>query len=435
MIQRTFQYHGPESLREIADWLDERNRTDNSVGDAVADIIADVATRGDEAIVHYTRRFDCPDFMPEMIAVDPERLEAALDELPEEDVEIIIEAAENIAAFHEEQVEKSWMTTRHDGAVLGQLVRPVRGAGLYVPGGQGGETPLVSSLLMTAIPAQVAGVDEICVVSPPRADGTLNPYILGTAALLGLQQVFAVGSAWAIAALAHGSASIPQVDVVAGPGNIFVTEAKRQLIGRIGIDMIAGPSEIAILADETATPAWLAADLLSQAEHDPLAAAVLVTTDAALGERTMAELTAQLEALPRNSIARECLECFGAVIVVEDLAAGLEVVDLLAPEHLELCVDDPWPLLGSIRNAGAIFMGHHCPEPVGDYFAGPNHVLPTMGTARFSQALSVETFTKKASIIATPPSYLDAHGAKIARLARLEGLEAHARSAECRRED
>jgi histidinol dehydrogenase len=285
---------------------------------------------------------------------------------------------------------------------------------------------------MNAIPAQVAGVARIAAVSPPRKDGSLNPYILAAASLLGITEIYRTGSAWAIAALAYGTETIAPVDVLAGPGNIFVTTAKRLLVGQVGIDMIAGPSEIVILADQTAPPAWLAADLLSQAEHDPQAASILVTDSPEVAQATLKELAEQLERLPRSEIARKALADWGAVVVVPGLKEGIELVNLLAPEHLELAIADGWSVLGEIRHAGAIFLGCGCPEPVGDYFAGPNHVLPTMGNARFSSALSVETFTKKSSLIAAPPAYARRHGAKIARLARLEGLEAHARSVECR---
>jgi histidinol dehydrogenase len=304
--------------------------------------------------------------------------------------------------------------------------------GLYVPGGQGGETPLISSLIMNAVPAQVAGVESIAVTSPPRKDGTLNPYILATAALLGLDEIHLTGSAWAIAALAFGTKTIAPCDVLAGPGNIFVATAKSQLIGQVGIDMVAGPSEIVILADKSANPAWLAADMLSQAEHDPLAASILVTPDTDLAAKVREELDTQCAALPRCDIAAKSLEDWGGIVTVPDMTAGTELVNLLAPEHLELAVSDPWAMLGSIRHAGAVFMGHNSPEPVGDYFAGPNHVLPTLRTVRFSSALSVQNFCKKSSVIAASPSYVAEHGDKIARLARLEGLEAHARSVEQR---
>ncbi len=421
-----------EDFSALQKKLKERETPDQKVEDQVKAVLADVAQRGDAALAEYTRRFDCPDFTEAMLRVPQADIDAALEQIPARDLEILREAADNIRRFHESQKQKSWFTTSPDGTILGQMVRPVDSVGLYVPGGQGGETPLVSSMLMNAIPAQVAGVERIAAVSPPRRDGTLNPDILAAAALLGITEVHRTGSAWAIAALAKGTATIAPVDVIAGPGNIFVTTAKRLLVGQVGIDMIAGPSEIVILADQTAPAAWLAADLLSQAEHDPLAAAILVTDSQELAQAVRAELTTQLERLPRNQIARKALADWGAIALVEDMRHGLDVVNMLAPEHLELAVADPWSIVGSVRHAGAVFMGCSCPEPVGDYFAGPNHVLPTLGTARFSSALSVETFTKKSSLIATPPAYARKHGDKIARLARLEGLEAHARSVECR---
>jgi len=333
-----------------------------------------------------------------------------------------------VREFHQQQVQRSWFQTKPDGTILGQMLRPVERVGLYVPGGQGGTTPLISSMIMNAVPAQVAGVDAVAAVSPPRSDGSLDPYLLATAALLDISQVYRLGSAWAIAALAHGTQTIAPVDVIAGPGNIFVTTAKRLLVGQVGIDMIAGPSEIVILADESANAEWVAADMLSQAEHDALAASILISTSQELITRVKAALAAQLEQLPRSQTARQSLADWAALIAVPEMNLGAELVNKLAPEHLELCIDDPWRLLGRIRNAGAIFMGHHCPEPVGDYFAGPNHVLPTLGTARFASGLSVDNFIKKSNIIATSCAYAATHGQDIARLASLEGLEAHARS-------
>ncbi|EPR30617.1 Histidinol dehydrogenase [Alkalidesulfovibrio alkalitolerans DSM 16529] len=431
---RTIAYTGPETEAALKSWLDARRAADPAVERTVLDILADVTARGDEALVEYTRRFDCPAFEPDMLRVAPERIKAAPDEIPATDFAIIREAAANIRAFHERQRRNSWMQAMPDGGMLGQMVRPVDRAGLYVPGGKGGETPLVSSLLMNAIPARVAGVEGLAVCSPPRADGSLNPYILAAAALLEIDEVYAVGSAWAIAALGQGTDAIPAVDVIAGPGNIFVTTAKRLLIGRVGIDMIAGPSEIAILADETAKADWLAADMLSQAEHDPLAACLLVTTSPELGEAVKTALASQLDALPRADLARKALHDWGGVVVVPDLEAGLACINLVAPEHLEVVCRDGFELLGRIRHAGAVFLGGYAPEPVGDYFAGPNHVLPTLGTARFSSALSVETFMKTSSLIATSRSFTLGNADKIARLARLEGLEAHARSVEIRKD-
>ena len=429
---RELTYASREDWDAIAELMEQRRDPDAKVDAIVRDILENVKTRGDEALAEYTRKFDCESFEPSMLRVPESAIREALDAIPAEDAAILEEAIGRIRDFHLNQKEKSWWTTGEDGTVLGQLVRPVDRVGLYVPGGQGGETPLISSLIMNAVPAQVAGVKSIAVTSPPRKDGTLNPYILATAALLGLDEIYLTGSAWAIAALAFGTETIAPCDVLAGPGNIFVATAKSQLIGKVGIDMVAGPSEIAILADGSANPAWLAADMLSQAEHDPLAASILVTPDTDLAAKVQAELDDQCSALPRCQIAGSSLEKWGAVITVPDLETGTELINLLAPEHLELAVDDPWTLLGSIRHAGAIFMGHNSPEPVGDYFAGPNHVLPTLRTVRFSSALSVQNFCKKSSVIAASPAYVAEHGSKIARLARLEGLEAHARSVECR---
>jgi histidinol dehydrogenase len=429
---RELIYTNRDDWDAIGRWLEQRKDPDTKVDGVVRDILADVREHGDEALAEYTRKFDCPDFDAAALRVPAQAIQAALDEIPDEDVEILKEAIRRVRDFHLNQKEKSWWVTSEDGTILGQMVRPVDRVGLYVPGGQGGETPLISSLIMNAIPAQVAGVESIAVTSPPRKDGTLNPYILATAALLGLDEIHLTGSAWAIAALAFGTETIAPCDVLAGPGNIFVATAKSQLIGQVGIDMVAGPSEIVILADGSANPAWLAADMLSQAEHDPLAASILVTPDTNLAARVREELDTQCAALPRCDIACKSLDDWGGIITVPDLAAGTELVNLLAPEHLELAVSDPWALLGSIRHAGAIFMGHNSPEPVGDYFAGPNHVLPTLRTVRFSSALSVQNFCKKSSVIAASPGYVAEHGDKIARLARLEGLEAHARSVEQR---
>ncbi|MDP2848869.1 MAG: histidinol dehydrogenase [Humidesulfovibrio sp.] len=414
-------------------WLSGRKDPGNDISATVRAILAAVKKDGDKALRSYTRKFDAPD-LPDRFRVPVRDLKAALSSVPKDDLVILREAIEHVRDFHARQVEQSWWTTSPDGTVLGQMVRPVDRVGLYVPGGQGGETPLISSLIMNAVPAQVAGVIDIAVISPPRKDSTLNPYILATAALLGLTEVHRAGSAWGIAALAYGTKSIRPCDVIAGPGNIYVATAKAILVGEVGIDMIAGPSEITILADESANADYIAADMLSQAEHDPLAASLCITTSTSLAEKLRQSLARQLEKLPRRDLAARALKDWGGVLLVDTIDQGIDLVNRIAPEHLELAVNEPFTLLGKIRNAGAIFLGHHCPEPVGDYFAGPNHVLPTLGTARFSSALSVQSFCKKSSIIATSPDYLARHGGKIARLARLEGLEAHARSVEVRLE-
>lgn len=429
---KDINYSGQKDWPEIKKWLELRVNPESKVDSIVRDILDNVKKNGDQALIDYTRQFDCPDFDQDMLKVSFDQSRLAYTEVETEDLEIIEEAIHNIRNFHRKQVEESWWTTDEDGTILGQLVRPVDRVGLYIPGGQGGETPLISSMIMNAVPAQVAGVKDIAVISPPRKDGTLNPYILATAQELGITEIYASGSAWAIGALAYGTQSIAPCDVIAGPGNIFVATAKGQLVGEVGIDMIAGPSEVAILADGDSDPAWIAADLLSQAEHDPLAASILITWDKDLGPKVKEELKKQADLLPRGEIALKSLEDWGAIVTVPDLGTGINFVNNMAPEHLELAYDDPWKSLGQIKHAGAIFMGHYTPEPVGDYFAGPNHVLPTVGTARFSSALSVETFTKKTSLIYTDQNYITRHGGKIARLARLEGLEAHARSVETR---
>lgn len=402
------------------------------IEETVAAIVRDVKARGLEAVLEYSRRFDAPDFQAHSFAVPEAELAAAAKRLDPEDTAVILAAAENIRAFHQAQKAESWFRTMPDGGILGQMVRPVDRAGLYVPGGRGGETPLISSLLMNAVPALVAGVPELAVISPPRASGTICDHILAAAHLLGIREVYAAGSAWAIAALAFGAGPLRPVDVIAGPGNIFVATAKRLLIGTVGIDMIAGPSEICIVADSAANPAWIAADLLSQAEHDALASAVCLVTDAALAGQIRAELARQLELLPRKEIAAASLASFGGLICVPDLARAMELANRMAPEHLELMLVDPWQALPLVRHAGAVFMGGYSAEALGDYYAGPNHVLPTMGTARFSSALSVDTFCKRSSIIAASREFAAQSAGAVARLARLEGLEAHARSALCR---
>ncbi len=419
-----------EFLRQLA----LRGNPAGSVGNVeeqVRAIIADVQSRGDLALVERTRQFDAPNMEPPL-AVPQEELARAAASISVEERSIITEAAEHIRTFHEAQKEKSWFITREDGSILGQKVDPVYRAGLYVPGGKGGNTPLISSMLMSAIPAQVAGVNELAVVTPPRSDGTLNPYMLAAAYLLDINEVYRVGGPWAIAALTYGTQEIRPVDVIAGPGNIFVATAKRLVQGKVGIDMIAGPSEILVLADDNANAEWVAADMLAQAEHDALASAILITDSHILADRVAAALERRVAELPRADIAGAALNDWSAVIHVPHLSLGVELANAIAPEHMELCVDQPWYYVQSIRHAGALFLGHYAPEPVGDYYAGPNHVLPTLGTARYSSALSVQTFSKRTSIVATSPNFVRKHAASIARLARLEGLEGHARAMELR---
>lgn len=416
----------------MSGWLLQRQDSGQDVEDAVRAIVGAVRSSGDDALVEYTRKFDCPDFAPPL-RVSGQEIARAAASVSVEHRELIASAAANIRAFHEAQVEKSWFITRPDGSILGQHVSPVDAAGLYIPGGQGGNTPLVSSLLMNAIPAQVAGVSRLAVCTPPREDGRVNPHILAAAHLLDIEEVYRVGGAWSIAAMAYGTQSILPVDVIAGPGNVFVTTAKRLVQGTVGIDMLAGPSEVLVVADSSANPAWIAADMLSQAEHDPLASALCITDDPRLADSLLQALQAQCADLPRAPIALRSLEDWGGIIVVPNLSVAVAVANMIAPEHLEICTRDPWAILPHIRHAGAIFLGQHCPEAVGDYFAGPNHVLPTLGTARFSSALSVQTFSKRSSVLSVSPSFLQDNTDAIAAFARLEGLEAHARSVELRK--
>ena len=420
----------PELLR----LLENRDNPDQTVETDVRAMLDAVRKGGDSAVLEYVRRFDCPDMRPPL-RVPAEDLEQAARDIPAESLDCIKQAADNIRAFHEAQKDRSWFLTRDDGTILGQKIEAVDRAGLYVPGGRGGNTPLISSLLMTAIPAQAAGVREIAVVTPPRADGTLNPHILAAAHLLGVHEIYRMGGAWAIAALAYGTETVAPVDVIAGPGNIWVTTAKRLVQGRVGIDMIAGPSEILVLADGGCNPAWVAADLLSQAEHDKLASPVLVTDSEALAKAVQAELEVQIPQLPRAAIARASVDDNGKIIVCSDLHKAIEACNIIAPEHLEVCVEDPFGVLNEIRNAGSIFLGRNVPEALGDYFAGPNHTLPTSGTARFSSPLGVDDFVKKSSFIYYTREALGAVAPRIADFAEREGLHAHAKSVTIRYEE
>ena len=395
---------------------------------AVSRILADVRRRGDQALVAYSRRFDAPGFTQRDLRVGPVEFRQAAATADRGFTRALNRAATQIEAFHRRQVRSSFISLDREGTMLGQLVRPVERVGVYVPGGQGGKTPLVSSVLMGAIPARVAGVAQVVMVTPPTADGRVNPHLLVAARKAGVDEVYKVGSAWAVAALAYGTETIPRVDVIVGPGNLYVTLAKKIVAGTVGIDIIAGPSEILIIADESADPEFIAADLLSQAEHDVMASAVLVTTRRELAQAVKAALGRQLAQLARAEIARESIRRFGAAIVVRDVAAAIELANRMAPEHLELQLRDPFAHLGAIRNAGAVFLGEYTPEPVGDYVAGPNHVLPTAGTARFASALSVDNFIKRTSLIHYSADALRREAADILRLAEVEGLGAHANS-------
>ncbi len=399
----------------------------SAVEDAVRAILGEVARRGDHALVEYTERFDGVRLTREELKVPPEELERAWLALPPEDRAALDLAARRIREFHEAQRERSWFL-EGEGVILGQRVTPLDAVGLYVPGGK---ASYPSSVLMNAIPARVAGVSRIAMVAPtPR--GEANLHVLGTAWLAGVREVYRVGGAQAVAALAHGTGIIPRVDKVVGPGNIYVATAKRLLYGVVDIDMVAGPSEILVVSDGSGEPAHVAADLLSQAEHDELATAVLVTTEEAFAREVAAEVERQLALLPRQSTAQRSWEDRGGLFVVESLARACELANRFAPEHLELAVDHPWEILGQIRHAGAIFLGHHTPEALGDYAAGPNHVLPTAGTARFFSPLGVEDFVKRSSVISFSRDALRDLAPEVVRIARMEGLEAHARAVEVR---
>lgn len=394
----------------------------------VTDILHNVQTRGDEAVLEYCRKFDSPEMSLALLKASQAEMAAAYNLVDDAVLGSIRLAKERIFEFHEREKEDSWMMTRKDGTITGRMVQPVASAGLYVPGGQGGKTPLVSSVLMNGIPATIAGVKKLVMVTPPSADGSVNPALLVAAQEIGISEVYKIGSAWAIGALAFGTETVPRVDVIVGPGNQFVAEAKRQIMGRVRIDMIAGPSEVLIIADGNAKPAHCAADMLAQAEHDPQALAILLTTSSEVAEATVAELERQLPLLSREDIARKSLGDRGVIVVCESIAECIDFANEIAIEHLELMVAEPFLLLGQIEHAGAIFLGDYSPEACGDYVAGPNHVLPTMGTARISSALGVETFLKKASIIAYSKEAFLADAEHIQRLANLEGLSAHARS-------
>ncbi len=395
---------------------------------AVSRILDAVRRQGDQALVDFTRRFDCPDFSAEQIKVERPQWERAAKTVEPSFARALNRAARQIAAFHRRQLHSSWMDNPRPGVLLGQLVRPVEAAGIYVPGGKSGKTPLVSSVLMGAIPARIAGVGRIVMVTPPAADGSINPYLLAAARKAGVHEVYRAGSAWAIGALAYGTETISKVDVVVGPGNIFVTLAKKLVSGTVGIDMIAGPSEILVIADKKARPDYVAADLLSQAEHDQMASAVLVTDSAELARAVSRQLPIQLENLSRRQIAAKALSQYGAIFVVSGLRQAVELANRIAPEHLELMIAEPYEHLARLKHAGAIFIGSHSPEPMGDYVAGPNHVLPTASTARFSSALSVEVFLKKTSIIDYSEAAFKKEATHVAALAAIEGLDAHRRA-------
>jgi histidinol dehydrogenase len=401
------------------------------IEESVAAIIQDVRARGDEALVEYTRKFDRLDLERFGMELDSARIDAALSRVDKADLEALELAAERIAAYHRRQKQETWLSTDEDDIQVGQMVRPLDRVGIYVPGGK---AAYPSSVLMNAIPARVAGVKEVVMVVP-MPDGEVNPHVLAAAHLAGVKRIFPLGGAQAVAALAYGTASVPRVDKITGPGNIYVATAKRMVFGQVDIDMIAGPSEILIANDGSGNAVHLAADLLSQAEHDELASSVLVTTDEEMALRVQEEVERQLEQLSRREIARSSIDNYGAIIVAEEIEQAAQLCNRIATEHLELAVENPFALLPLIRHAGAIFMGHNTPEALGDYLAGPNHTLPTGGSARFFSPLSLDDFVKKSSLIYCSRAGLQRLGGAAVHIAGLEGLEAHARSVSLRMEE
>ena len=408
-----------------------RDNIDAGVADVVTEIIDNVITNGDKALFEYSKRFDRADLTA--LEVTADEIDEAIASVSPEFIEIIREAASNIRAFHEKQVKNSFILNEKDGVVTGQKIIPIEKVGLYVPGGT---AAYPSTVLMDSIPAKIAGCNEIVMVTPPSSDGKVNPVILAAAKIAGVDRIFKVGGAQAVAALAYGTESVPKVDKIVGPGNAYVAEAKKQVFGKVSIDMIAGPSEILVVADSTSNPKFVAADLLSQAEHDKMASAVLVTDSEELAKKVSDELERQIPLLPRKEIARASIDNNGKIIVAKDnLSLAIDIANEIAPEHLELCVDNPFDYLDKIKHAGSVFMGKYCPEALGDYFAGPNHTLPTSGTARFSSPLSVDDFVKKTQFIYYSKDALSGVADKVAYFAEKEELSAHAKSATIRFED
>ena len=424
---RCLRSHSDEGQRALQALVD-RFSEETGCREAVETMLERVRREGDAAVLDYGRRFDCPTLTLESLRVSEAEFARAEQEVDDAFRATLRLAIDRIRTFHERELEDSWLLTRDDGTITGRRVRPVDSAGLYVPGGTEGATPLVSSVLMNGLPARIAGVGRRVMVTPPNRQGGVSAPLLVAAQAIGIDEVYKAGSAWAIGALAFGTATIPRVDVIVGPGNQYVAEAKRQVQGRVRIDMLAGPSEVLVIADHTADPAFIAADLLAQAEHDPQALALALVTERELAPAIVAELERQLPQLARADIARTALAARGLILEVGGVAEAIELANDIAIEHLELQVAEPWQWLAKIRHAGAIFLGSWTPEAAGDYVAGPNHVLPTMGTARIASALGVETFLKKSSIISYSREALIADGDHIRRLAALEGLTAHGNS-------
>lgn len=415
---------------EASDEIFKKPVDAQSVADTVSEIIANVKENGDKALKEYSLKFDKTEI--EDFRVSDEEIEAAYESVEPEFIRILNEAADNIRDFHKHQLRSSFVVSEKDGIVCGQKIIPFAKVGLYVPGGT---AAYPSTVLMDAVPAKLAGCGEIVMVTPPSKDGGINKYILAAAKIAGIDRIYKVGGAQAVAALAYGTESIPRVDKIVGPGNAFVAEAKRQVYGEVAIDMIAGPSDILVVADDKSNPRFVAADLLSQAEHDKLASAVLVTDSKELAEAVQAEIEVQLSKLPREEIARASIERNGKIIVTKDISEAIEVANLIAPEHIELCLDNPFDVLDKVKNAGSIFMGRYCPEALGDYLSGANHTLPTNGSARFSSPLSVDDFVKKSQFTYYIKEAFEKVYGDVAYFAEKEGLQAHAKSALIRFEE
>lgn len=426
MIKKIYA-NGTDEKNFLKEVEARNSETDKKISEIVAEIAENVKNGGDKAVKDYTLKFDGK--LPEYYEVPRDVINDALSEADQDFVNALLNAQENIADFHKRQVEQGFINPMPNGVILGQRVRGLERVGLYVPGGT---AAYPSSVLMNAIPAKIAGVKEIIMVTPPKKDGTPNKDILVAAAICGVDRVFLAGGAQAIAALAYGTEEIPKVDKIVGPGNIFVATAKKMLFGQVDIDMVAGPSEILVVADETADPKYLAADLMSQAEHDVLASSILITTSDEIADKTIAEIERQMADLSRKDIIRKSVDSYGAVIVTDSIYDAIDLANSLAPEHLEMQVANPLEYLGRLDNAGSIFLGKYAPEPLGDYFAGPNHVLPTSGTARFFSPLSVNSFTKRSSFIYyTEQALMDAKD-DIVCIAEREGLTAHANAIKVR---
>ncbi len=422
---KVYEY-GKDSMAPLFEALRTRSPEGRKdVEETVLNILRNVRERGDTALLEYTAKFDGVNLTPQTLEVSEAELEEALLGVDGELLKAIEKAAANIRAFHERQRENSWFMTQADGTLLGQKVTPLSRVGVYAPAGT---APLPSTVLMDVIPAKVAGVEEIILCSPPQKDGKINPLVLACAKLAGIDRAFALGGAQAVAAMAYGTQTLPRVDKIVGPGNIYVATAKKQVFGACGIDMIAGPSEVLVIADGSANPAYVAADLLSQAEHDRLSSAILVTTSSEMALRVQGEVEAQLSRLERNAIAARSLEDYGAIVITPDLEEAVSLSNQIAPEHLEICTLNPFSLLSGIKNAGAIFLGNHSPEAVGDYFAGPNHTLPTTGTARFFSPLGVYDFVKRQSVISYSQKAFMEAAPYVAAFADAEGLSAHAQA-------